>query len=437
MATDKSGENFVQSAIPRFDGHYDHWSMLMENFLRSKEYWDLMKEGYAESEEGSVLIQPQQKKLDDRKLKDLKVKNYLFRASDCAILETILQKDTSKQIWDSTKKKYQGSTRVKRQQLQALRKEFETLQMKEEESVYGYFARVLTIANKMRIHGEALKDVSVIEKILRSMSSKFLFVVCSIEESHDIDEMSVDELQDLLLLHEQRMKIPYTELQALKVSTQNDFHNGRASCQGRGRGRRKGGRGRGRSTRGNRDGGRHRDDDHLQLSRKGQHDKLKVECYRCGNHGHYSTECYTKMPKDKEIGGMAKVECYRCGNYGHYSNECYTKLPKDKERGETLNFVEKKEEETLVMVCHTKEEHDLDVWNVNTSCSNHMCGSKSSFSFLNESFRTTVSFGDSSTVNVMEKGDIHIRTKNDFVEIILNVFYVPILKTNLLSAGQL
>ena len=92
------------------------------------------------------------------------------------------------------KKKFQGSTRVKRQQLQALRKEFETLQMKEEESVDGYFARVLTIANKMRIHGEALKDVSVIEKILRSMSSKFLFVVCSIEESHDIDEMSIDEL---------------------------------------------------------------------------------------------------------------------------------------------------------------------------------------------------------------------------------------------------
>lgn len=25
-------ENFVQPAIPHFDGHYDHWSMLMESF---------------------------------------------------------------------------------------------------------------------------------------------------------------------------------------------------------------------------------------------------------------------------------------------------------------------------------------------------------------------------------------------------------------------
>ncbi|KAJ1412935.1 retrovirus-related Pol polyprotein from transposon TNT 1-94 [Sesbania bispinosa] len=39
--------NFVQAAIPKFDGHYDHWSMLMENLLRSKEYWSLVEEGVA------------------------------------------------------------------------------------------------------------------------------------------------------------------------------------------------------------------------------------------------------------------------------------------------------------------------------------------------------------------------------------------------------
>nr|DAD24124.1 TPA_asm: hypothetical protein HUJ06_025587 [Nelumbo nucifera] len=98
MATD----NFVQPAIPRFDGHYDHWSMLMENFLRSKEYWQ-------------------------RKI--------LFQAIDRSILETILCKDTSKHIWDSMKKKYQGLARAKRQQLQALCSEFETLRMKLGESV--------------------------------------------------------------------------------------------------------------------------------------------------------------------------------------------------------------------------------------------------------------------------------------------------------------
>ena len=57
----------------------------------------------------------------------------------------------------------------------------------------------------MKIHGEKLEDVTIIEKILRSMNSRFDYVVCSIEESNDIDTMSVDELQSSLVVHEQRM----------------------------------------------------------------------------------------------------------------------------------------------------------------------------------------------------------------------------------------
>ena len=51
-----------------------------------------------------------------------------------------MKKDTSKDIWDSLKQKYQGTTRVKRAQLQALRKEFEVLHMKMGELVNDYFA---------------------------------------------------------------------------------------------------------------------------------------------------------------------------------------------------------------------------------------------------------------------------------------------------------
>ncbi|KAK0595240.1 hypothetical protein LWI29_004812 [Acer saccharum] len=167
MASDNNNNNFVQPFIPCFDGHYDHWSMLMENFLRSKEYWIIVEIDIKEPAQDKVLTKAQQKKLDEQKLKDLKAKNYLFQAIDRVILETILQKDTSKQIWDSMKRKYAGSTRVKRQQLQALHKDFEILHMKEGESVDEYFSRTLTIVNKMRIHGGQMDDVVVIEKILR------------------------------------------------------------------------------------------------------------------------------------------------------------------------------------------------------------------------------------------------------------------------------
>lgn len=52
------------------------------------------------------------------------------------------------------------------------------LHIKVGESVNDYFARVLTIAKKMRIYREKMDDVVVIEKILRSMAPKFDCVVC-------------------------------------------------------------------------------------------------------------------------------------------------------------------------------------------------------------------------------------------------------------------
>lgn len=76
------------------------------------------------------------------------------------------------------------------------------------------------------------------------------------------------------------------------------------------------------------------------------------------------------------------------------------------------------------------------MWYVDTCYNNHMCGSQSSFSYLNEGFRFTMSFCDWSIMNVMGKCDIEIRTKNCFVEKNSNVLYVHDLKGNLLSAGQ-
>lgn len=95
--------NFIQPITPRFDGHYDYWSMLMKNFLHSKKYQELMETGY-DAPRSELQSKAQQKINEEMKLKDLKVKNHLFRAIDRIILYTILKKDTSKAIWDAMKK---------------------------------------------------------------------------------------------------------------------------------------------------------------------------------------------------------------------------------------------------------------------------------------------------------------------------------------------
>ena len=57
-----SDSNFVQAAIPRFASHYDHWSMLMENFLRSKEYWSIVESRIQALAPNIVLLDAQKTK---------------------------------------------------------------------------------------------------------------------------------------------------------------------------------------------------------------------------------------------------------------------------------------------------------------------------------------------------------------------------------------
>lgn len=212
-----ASDNFAQPAIPRFDGHYDHWSMLMENFLRSKELWIVVETTVAEPT--SAISVEQREKLEALKLKDLKVKNYLFQAIDRTILETILHKGTFKQIWDSLKNKCQRNAKTKKLQLQTLRSEFETLRMGEGKNFTDFFTKTMAIVNKLRTHREAIKDGSVVEKILRSMTAKYNFVICAIEEANNIDEMSLDDLESSILAHERKLIRQDNEgEQALKAS---------------------------------------------------------------------------------------------------------------------------------------------------------------------------------------------------------------------------
>lgn len=148
----------------------------------------------------------------------------------------------------------------------------------------------------------------------------------------------------------------------------------------KGRGR---GRGRGRGDSGNRDDSRY-----FKTNNDQPHDNGRVGVF------------------DK-----SKVECFRYHKYSHYASECSSRLPHGKDKQESLNSATEKKVETLLMVVQDGQKYEANIWFMDTSCSNHMSGSKPSFSHLNEDFHFTVHFGDHSSVKVMGKCDIKIRTK--------------------------
>lgn len=74
------------------------------------------------------------------------------------------------------------------------------------------------------------------------MRESFNFVVCTIEESRDLDTMTVDELQSTLLIHEQKIRRKVNDEQVLKVECDRSIGRGRGqgsgnSNRGRGHGR--------------------------------------------------------------------------------------------------------------------------------------------------------------------------------------------------------
>lgn len=66
--------------------------------------------------------------------------------------------------------------------LQMLRREFESLLMKNNESVSEFSTRLSTLINQLKANGEQ----RVVEKILRSLPQKFDTLVIAIKESKDL-----------------------------------------------------------------------------------------------------------------------------------------------------------------------------------------------------------------------------------------------------------
>nr|KYP76948.1 Retrovirus-related Pol polyprotein from transposon TNT 1-94 [Cajanus cajan] len=127
--------------------------------------------------------------------------------------------DTAKKAWDILEEEFEGNEQVRSVKLHYLRREFETIKMKESETIEEYYGRIKEIVNKMKLYGKEIKEKRVVEKILITLTEKYDSIVASIETSSDPSSLSVNKLIGLLGAHEARLN-----------SQKDCWHRGKPIC---------------------------------------------------------------------------------------------------------------------------------------------------------------------------------------------------------------
>jgi len=77
--------------------------------------------------------------------------------------------------------------------------------MLESESISDYFARVLAIYNQIKWYKKKIEEICMIEKILHLLKKRFHNVVVAIEESQNMDVLTIQELMGKLQAHKKRV----------------------------------------------------------------------------------------------------------------------------------------------------------------------------------------------------------------------------------------
>ena len=93
-------------------------------------------------------------------------------------------------------------------------------------------------------------------------------------------------------------------------------------------------------------------------------------------------------------------------------------------------------DQVLLMVTMSSKE-DCSSWYLDTEYSNHMTGNRDWLVDFNPNVTTSVRFADNSTILAEGIGKVMITRKNGETTYMHSVLYVPSMKNNLLSLGQL
>ena len=177
-----------------FDGtNYAYWKVRMRVFLQllDEKVWQAVEIGWTKPK---VVLAD----WDDVKIKMANFNSRTLNALFSMVTNEEFKKtsftETAKEAWTILQTTYEGTKAVKDSKLQRLTTSFEEIKIEEDESFDEFYAKLKDIVNSAFNLGEPIPEPKIIRKVLRSLLERSHAKITAIEESKDIDKISLTKL---------------------------------------------------------------------------------------------------------------------------------------------------------------------------------------------------------------------------------------------------
>ncbi|KAL0855319.1 hypothetical protein Bca101_060472 [Brassica carinata] len=371
--------------------NYTVWTMKMQLLLKVHKVWKVVENESDAADKNDMATA------------------LLFQSVPETLMLQIGVLESAKKVWDAIKTRHLGAERVREAKLQTLMADFDRLKMKENESTDDFVGRISELSSKSAALGETIEEVKLVKKFLKSLPrKKYIHIVASLEQLLDLNTTSFEEVIGRLKTYEERIleeegeteDNQQSKLMYANMDTQSnrDYHG---EYRGRGRGGRGSYRGRGR-------GGR---------SYWENRDPTRITCFRCNKVRHFAATCPERLLKLQETQETKEDETQEADALMMHE------------------IVYLNERNVQPKVFESSMDGDR-IWYLDNGASNHMTGNRSYFKNIDETVTGKVRFGDDSRIDIKGKGFILFVTQAGEKKVLPNVYYIPNLRSNIISLGQ-
>lgn len=401
--------------------NYNDWSLLMKIKLQVRCLWGAIDPGGVELHEDRMAL------------------DAICSAVPPEMISTLATKASAKEAWDCIRILRVGDDRIRKASAQKVRMEYESLVLRDGETVEDFAMRLTSTVNQLATLGDPEPADKVVEKYLRVARPRFTQLVLSIETLLDISTLSLEEVTGRLKAAEDAMPLPssssdnagklyLTEEEWLERHKKKEQEAKKNSGSPSNRGKRRGGKGRNGGGAGvggakNTNSGAARRED---------------KCRNCGKYGHWAKDCRSKPKRDEQAHVAQDDEptllLLTGGVITHAREQEHAPAPSAPTPSSDPIYLEEKK---LFAALDDAAERDPGSWIVDSGASNHMTGCRTAFSDIDTGITGNVRLGDGSVVRIEGRGTVLFSCKNGEHRTLANTYLIPRLAANIISVGQL